>query len=1016
MKSIKLNIPVFVLTLFGIAVLLVSGIHWVEIDTDITRYLPGKDRVLSDAGYLFAHNPIQGEMVVDLGTENPDPDRLVECSRKVMGEMAESGLFTSIGTESVSTLVPGIMTHAVDSLPVLFTEAELYEKVAPLLTESAVKDQVATLTTRLLDLSSIGQAGFISKDPLSLRNIVLARLSQLAPSQDMVLYKGNLLSSDRRHLLITAVPKVSATDTAYARKLDALMTRITAGVKNSFGGTNPVTLSAVGAYRNALDNERIARRDVTLAIVLSTLCIALLLLFSFPRPVLGLFAFLPAVAGTAAAFFVLALLYRKVSLMALGFGGAVISITVDHGIAYLLFLDRPRVSYGREASREIRALGLMAALTSIGAFGALGFTDFPVFEQLGRFAALGIGFSFLFVHYVFPKIFRELPAADPRPLPFRTLVEKIPVSGKRSALAALGVAVILAFFAVPKFDVRLSSMNTVSGETAAAEALVTRVWGSGLFSRVYVMAEADSPEALQVEGDRLLAAVNREMAADRITAGFMPSMIYPGEAARAVNFAAWKKFWTPERVRNLKETLLAASSGSFSKDAFIPFFQQIEGETPPPATAVPKGLYPLMEMVQTQAGWAQFASLTPGPAYDAEAFFDDMGESVRIFDANYFSRHLGRLLFFSFMKMCLIVGGCVVVLLLFFFLDIKLTAITLSPVLFSLVCTLGTLKLLGNALDIPALMLAIIVLGMGVDYAIYLVRSYQRYGDATHPEFGRIRLAVILAALSTLIGFGIMCLADHAMLRSAGLSSFLGIGFCLVGAFVLLPPLLKHHFSDRTAPGTTEDFEKSFSRRYRTLPAYPRLFARFKTRLDPMFSELPRMLAGCRDPGTLLDIGCGFGVPGCWLLTRYENARIYAIEPDPERVRVAARVFGDRGYVVLGAAPEIPVAPEKADATFLLDISHFIEDAALSLTFSRLRGAMRQGAPLVIRAVVPPPDGRVSLLWKIDALRMKLAGIHPHHRQAAVLAEMVTAAGFSVKKTEISGGNRESVWLVARTE
>ncbi len=80
----------------------------------------------------------------------------------------------------------------------------------------------------------------------------------------------------------------------------------------------------------------------------------------------------------------------------------------------------------------------MAAITSMGAFGALGFTDFPVFEQLGWFAGLGIGFSYLFVHYVFPKIFKELPAAKPhfrRPIPgrfrFETLLPEYPPPGGR---------------------------------------------------------------------------------------------------------------------------------------------------------------------------------------------------------------------------------------------------------------------------------------------------------------------------------------------------------------------------------------------------------------------------------------------------------------------------------------------------------------------------------------------------------------------------------------------------------
>jgi endonuclease III len=47
------------------------------------------------------------------------------------------------------------------------------------------------------------------------------------------------------------------------------------------------------------------------------------------------------VLGTIAAAFVYSLFSSKISILAIGFGSTIISFTVDYGIAYLLFLDRP---------------------------------------------------------------------------------------------------------------------------------------------------------------------------------------------------------------------------------------------------------------------------------------------------------------------------------------------------------------------------------------------------------------------------------------------------------------------------------------------------------------------------------------------------------------------------------------------------------------------------------------------------------------------------------------------------
>ena len=204
------------------------------------------------------------------------------------------------------------------------------------------------------------------------------------------------------------------------------METIAADVNKTYGGSgHEITLTPMGAYRVALDNELIARKDVRNAILLATLGIVLLLVFTFPRPYLGVLSLLPAIAGTTAAFCMYSLLHETISLMVLGFGGAIISISVDHGIAYLLFLDRPYRTYGKEASREVRAVGLVAALTTMGAFSALIFSGFPILEQLGLFTALGIAFSFIFVHTIFPRIFSEMPAARTRQMPLHGLVDRL---------------------------------------------------------------------------------------------------------------------------------------------------------------------------------------------------------------------------------------------------------------------------------------------------------------------------------------------------------------------------------------------------------------------------------------------------------------------------------------------------------------------------------------------------------------------------------------------------------------
>ena len=412
MKSIKFHFPSLIAVLTVMAALLAVAFFRINIDTDITKYLPQSDPVISDAEHVFKHHPIQDRLVVDIGLQKENMALLLACGRFVEQELIRSGMFKQVGLKGVEKTMPQFMAHLLNNLPVLFDEAELEDQVAPLLTTEKIDGLVREHFNKLLDLEGIGRAETISKDPLGLSGTVLARLSSLSPSKNVRFQGGQLVSPDGKHLLVMATPSGSGMDTALARKLSALLAATGQALDDRFGDAeNPVILTPMGAYRAALDNEIIAREDSQRAILLASLGIALLLIFAFPRPLLGLFAFLPALFGSVAAFFVIALLEHTVSIMALGFGGAIIAITVDHGIAFLLFLDRPRTTRGRETAREIWSVGLLAALTTMGAFGALMFSDFPIFEQLGRFTALGIGFSFLFVHTVFPMIFPEMPPA-----------------------------------------------------------------------------------------------------------------------------------------------------------------------------------------------------------------------------------------------------------------------------------------------------------------------------------------------------------------------------------------------------------------------------------------------------------------------------------------------------------------------------------------------------------------------------------------------------------------------------
>lgn len=992
------------------------GIQRLHFEADILSSLPQHDPVVADAGYILTNHPIYDRVAVDLAHDGGNLEVLEKGALLVETEMRRSSLFKEVGFQRIGQLMPEIMVDLARRLPTLFSEAELESEIKPLLTREGIHRTLSEHAASLRELGGIGGSGLIAADPLGLRWRVLSRLSSLAPSQGARFAGDRLLSADGKHILIVAEPASAGTDTRYAERIAALMT----GIEKELKGKGGLVLTPVGAYRAALDNERSAKSNVQKAVLFSTVGIAILLLVGFPRPLIGLLALLPAFAGTMLAFFVYSLFYRSISLMSVGFSGAIISFTVDYGIAYLLFLDRPHETRGLEATRKVWSLGFLAMLTTAVSFAFLSLSGFRILVEIGIFSALGVVFTYIFVHAVFPLVFPVLrPARRPALLPLRRFVNRIAsANGTWKVYAALAFGIFMLFFASPQFRVDLNAMSTVSEETKRADRLIRDVWGD-IFSKVYLMIEGRDGPDLQSRCDRVADLLEKETQAGRISQSFTLSSIYPGEDAAGSREAAWRKFWTPDRVAEIRKALGDSSRIlGFSQDAFAPFLKLLDNPDLP-GTFMPEKYAALLGVKVNQDGSAraQVVSLTPGPAYDSEDFYNRFttGGQARVFDPALFSKRLGSLLQFTFLQMAAIVGIATFLTAFFYFLDWRLTLLGIAPILFSIVCTLGTLNLLGEPLGIPTLMVAVVVIGMGSDYGLYLIRAYQRYIDENDPELGLIRFSVFLSFATTFLGFCVLALSDNAVLRSTGLGLSLGIGYAFLGAITITPPLLKKIYAPKESgvgetvmAGSKEHLRRTLAR-YRHMEAYRRFFARFKIRLDPMF---PRLAGFMRNPKIIVDVGTGYGVPAAWLLELFPGARLYGIEPDRERVRTAARVIGARGAVTRAAAPDLPELSDKADTALILDVVHMLSDDDLRLTLKRLSEKIRSDAILVMRTALPSGE-RVPWLRRIETARVRLSRGAARFRTREEILTILSESGFEVIATERSSPDREDTWFIA---
>ena len=118
--------------------------------------------------------------------------------------------------------------------------------------------------------------------------------------------------------------------------------------------------------------------------------------------------------------------------------------------------------------------------------------------------------------------------------------------------------------------------------------------------------------------------------------------------------------------------------------------------------------------------------------------------------------------------------------------------LALAPLAVGVVLTLGVIGLSGFAFN-PANMIALpLVLGVGVDNGVHVLHDFlSRRGRRGPYLLSRSTgMGILVAALTTMLGFGTLMLATHRGLVGLGFILTLGVGCCMLTSLVFLPAVL----------------------------------------------------------------------------------------------------------------------------------------------------------------------------------------------------------------------------------
>ncbi len=158
----------------------------------------------------------------------------------------------------------------------------------------------------------------------------------------------------------------------------------------------------------------------------------------------------------------------------------------------------------------------------------------------------------------------------------------------------------------------------------------------------------------------------------------------------------------------------------------------------------------------------------------------------------------------------LIAAGIILVLLFVMEKSYTRGLLIFIPLSLGLIWTVGTLGWLGIPLSIATVCLSSMILGLGVEYGVFMVTRYKEerdkgrsQSDSLETTVHGIGTAIIGSGLTTIVGFGVLSFSSVPMMQHLGQSLALGIFYSFMAALFANPVLMmleedfEHHRTEK---------------------------------------------------------------------------------------------------------------------------------------------------------------------------------------------------------------------------
>ena len=771
--------------------------YGVKLEENLNAIIP-EDTRISRISEVFDKSELSDQIVFILSHKDSsivDPAGLI-TKAELLVEILEKQqeLIGEISFRTGNEEMTEVFDFMYENLPLFLSDSD-YEIIREKLEKDKIEDAVGKDFRSLISPAGMATKDFILRDPLNFLPLALEKLNQFRLDDNFILFGSVVFTRDRKNLLFFLDPAYPGSNTKENLKLIEFIDSSIESLRDDLGET---LVQYYGGTAVAVANSVRVKKDIMLTVSIALVIFMVIFLTFFRRLRIILLMFLPVIIGAGFSLAMLMLIYGKVSAIALGIGVIFIGITVDYSLH--LFTHYRSSGSVSETIRRISTPVLMSSLTTASAFLCLTIVKSEALNQIGVFAAFAVFITALSVLVITPLLLAEpkkdlkdkgrdkKPGLAERVVGIRFEKNKILVA------SVLILSVVFVFTSKKlRFNGDISTLNYMTEKLTEAEARLKSI-SSVANSSVYLVTQAETLEAAMQKLERNRDLFSKCRKDGLVTEVSSISELMLTENAQEERISKWEEFWEEADVESVRKSLQASGEKYHFRDhAFDRFFFLLEKRFEP----IPVSGYDLLRNLfldnyigYEEDKWSIVSILKAetgrkGPLFDR---FSASGDFI-IFDNQFFINQFFEVLKEDFNKLVLISMIVIFLILLLFFGRIEIAIITFIPIMISWLWTLGLMGAFGIEINIFNIIISTFIFGLGIDYSIFIMNGIiAGYREGTH-SLVPYKLSILLSALTTITGIGVLIFAQHPALKSIALISIFGISTVVIVSFTLLPLL-----------------------------------------------------------------------------------------------------------------------------------------------------------------------------------------------------------------------------------